>query len=643
MDLFIRITLRLKGNGMGFIRRIKPKNAFQNHVIEKEDISNENHAVFSFDMLKFEKLEISVVGYFGESSIVIDPLDIKKLDRFTGKELIIAQMSVDELYQQSFLYVLWKEMESLSINNSFKERNAAFDKLMEIQKIFPKIETGMDLKPKFEELLDTLGEGIIGSHINDAKKNELLISYDVKDLKIIRDNFITSCKKEEPTYFLPQALLDFKPFAVGVLHEGICKDIQLGPGIKSIVLFGAGCALVGATLVFPFLTPLVGVALTYSVGGAMLAGTFGVGALGLAYLFKKKMDTKYESFLVSVLESLGKDQTIKEQKELPACIPYILEKEIYDQVSNFIDNDSNAIKKKWTSYFPKGALYYVKETSKQDVLNSIKGVMKNYELRKILSHDLTIGVVGTGNAGKSTLVQKLFGLDTNPGLNQRTESIKPYELQESIHVIDFPHLTSTIQSIRPNFISLCANLDIIIVVLDGTQVLDSNCDAYVVSLFKEIQKSGNCAKWLFCYNSYDRVIQNDHAKRFKEGTINAKRSDEVSYMKSKKEEFLKKCKDASVESFSNVDAFVTSFEFIGKKNPFETAYTNQIYTSENLDHDQKATKLLNEIELKGVEDVKKWIIKQLEHNNIDKIRIEQIDKMKYVPKEPGRIVKIIDE
>jgi hypothetical protein len=190
---------------------------------------------------------------------------------------------------------------------------------------------------------------------------------------------------------------------------------------------------------------------------------------------------------------------------------------------------------------------------------------------------------------------------------------------------------------------LCANLDIIIVVLDGTQVLDFNCDAYVVSLFKEIQKSGNCAKWLFCYNCYDQVIQNDHAKRFKEGRINARRSDEVSYMKSEKEEFLKKCKDASVESSSNVDAFVTSFEFIGTNNPFETAYTKQIYTSENLDHDQKARKLLNEIELKGAEDVKKWIIKQLEHNNIDKIRIEQIDKMKYVPKEPGKMVKIIDE
>jgi GTP-binding protein EngB required for normal cell division len=635
-----KVSLRLNGIGMSYILKLHVKNAFKEVISEKEGISNEKTASFTFDMLKYDKIEISVVSIFGESPLVINYKDVVKLDKLTGKELKIATMPLEELYKQSFSFVLWKEIEifdNQNFSSSLDRRKQSLRLLNEIKDLFPEIKEGLDLETNYKDLLDKLGGGIIDEKDTDMQEKTLSISYKIKNMETIHKNFCDSSKKEESNYPIVQALLDFSPLSVAIIQQGICRKIEVHRGMNSLFFLTAGCVLVGSAIIFPLL-PGFGALFGYlSSSTAIHVSQFlmnhvaakllfsGVFSFGLAEYFKKQLDSQYETFLLTCLESFGRKSEIEEHKSLPVGTPYILEKEIYEIYSKF-GNDQTKIKKNWGEYFPNGTLSYVIEESKQDVLNSITAVMKNYELRKNLSYDCTIGVVGVGKSGKSTLVKNLFGFDTKPHHVDRTITIQPFEIEDSIHVIDFPHSTSRYQSIRSNFFAFCANLDLIIVVLKSNEGLDSKDDEYILSLFKTISKTRKAGKILFCFNKYDEIIKGDLQKRISSKTVEKKALNEMEYMKSKASLFLQKCKDASIGN--TCDAFLTSFDF-SDRNPFVERKIFLDKCCEDADSKnlhQKTREVFDKIGIKGPKDVMNWVIEALEENQIDKFRLESVKK-----------------
>jgi hypothetical protein len=108
-----KVSLRLNGIGMSYILKLHVKNAFKEVISEKEGISNEKAASFTFDMLKYEKIEISVVSIFGESPLAINYKDVVKLDKLTGKELKIATMPLEDLSNKVFYLLYGKKLKSL--------------------------------------------------------------------------------------------------------------------------------------------------------------------------------------------------------------------------------------------------------------------------------------------------------------------------------------------------------------------------------------------------------------------------------------------------------------------------------------------------------------------------------------------------
>jgi len=154
--------------------------------------------------------------------------------------------------------------------------------------------------------------------------------------------------------------------------------------------------------------------------------------------------------------------------------------------------------------FVGGILKEVNETCREHCLKVLRCIVAHYELRTLLSQDFAVGIIGGGKHGKSTLCQKLFGFDSNPSGSERTVDMYDYRVSERFHVIDFPHLTSHIDSLRACFKCNYTLVNAIIVVLDALQQGDdAHSEKYVVDTIKKFKKGG--VEVLFCFNKADKL------------------------------------------------------------------------------------------------------------------------------------------
>ncbi len=54
----------------------------------------------------------------------------------------------------------------------------------------------------------------------------------------------------------------------------------------------------------------------------------------------------------------------------------------------------------------------------------MKCIDANFQIRKLLSQDFALGVIGPGKSGKLTLLQNMFEFNTNPDKEIRTEDLR---------------------------------------------------------------------------------------------------------------------------------------------------------------------------------------------------------------------------
>ncbi|CAF4100243.1 unnamed protein product [Rotaria magnacalcarata] len=145
------------------------------------------------------------------------------------------------------------------------------------------------------------------------------------------------------------------------------------------------------------------------------------------------------------------------------------------------------------------------KTDETIMQNWSKCIVAYYELRMLLSKDIAVGIIGTGKTGKSKLIQTTFGFDTCPSSNIRTLDFHRYRVSDQFSVIDFPHLTSAINSIRAFFGCNHTLVNGIIVILDALQQGDDNkTERYVIDKIKKIKKQG--VEILFCFNHADKLV-----------------------------------------------------------------------------------------------------------------------------------------
>jgi len=149
-------------------------------------------------------------------------------------------------------------------------------------------------------------------------------------------------------------------------------------------------------------------------------------------------------------------------------------------------------------------------------------------LRLLYSKQCFIGFVGPQNAGKSTLLNKLFDKTADVGMSKHTVEPTIYGISKNIFVIDFPGSDSLEdQSQRFKEFGFMNNFFVYVIPFNGTP--SQSIVANVKAAYRMEYFSGKSAKTIFCINQSSKnrgeVVLNDNYKekyveKIKEGIQN---------------------------------------------------------------------------------------------------------------------------
>jgi hypothetical protein len=615
-DSEIEIILKVKSNFCLYFKEIKESNCkILNEKVENNaKIHDEYSANFVFSIDKLPNvLEISLDGVFSDYTINIDKQAIIECDDLLGRQRKIAELTLPDLHLYSFSYSLFNERYDFG-NESSKRREFSLKTLCQIADYY-QINEKTKLPDTLVERVNQMLKELNSEEGNFSNNSQIK----VKDLSWIHREF-----QENQNYSYIQALKDaFPTLALFELKAGKEKiDLDYNSFEKGLLTMS-----VAGTLILLGMSPI-----TLIMGGiasmTLFGSAIGMGSLSiisnviLSYTLKKTIDEEYYNRLQLISLSLGIESK---------PIPYFYEKEISSYYVNHFMGKEKEIISNWKAYFLKEPLSLVlDEKSKIYSFNCIKHIYQNFQLRENLIQDYSIGIIGTGKSGKSTLAKIMHpNYETNPSQNIRTSEydIYPFPIHERASLIDFPHLTSLNKNIIGSFYAYYKMLDAVLIILRSDQNLDSQDDyniiKYVLQIHQlDISNGKKPIEFLICLNKFDEQLTSSFNHR----------SLEIEFNKEKEREALMKLKNDHFEkSLSTLfkklknDKFFISKELVEKlrKNLWLTSFDvakDLLYCKEfkNIDGmifenpnvGKKNTQLeFNSIGVKSSQDVKEWIDK----------------------------------
>ena len=128
--------------------------------------------------------------------------------------------------------------------------------------------------------------------------------------------------------------------------------------------------------------------------------------------------------------------------------------------------------------------------------DKLEKIMLVDEIRELYSKQCFIGIIGPQNAGKSTMINKVFKKKAQTGLREHTKAATIYPLEENTFVVDFPGSNSLEdQETRYQSIGQMNNLFIYLMPYTGTP--DKDLVKNVKAAYAMQRTSGKGSKTLF--------------------------------------------------------------------------------------------------------------------------------------------------
>ena len=398
--------------------------------------------------------------------------------QFGKCEKLILRENVRNINVESVNQIAQNDSVSLVVRRAI-QRGMALKKL--------KKESGYEGSEQIIDEIIQLGIAAIGEDEMKKKETEILEEY--VNFKFVLSNeksfqrFEDFCSKIEEYIRSPLqiegAWSTIKALAVGVL-------VAAGAAVAGWV---AGPSLVSIGLVE---TTKIG---TACAGGA--AGTLtGFAASKLLSESIVITDNNYKNALNFIVQELLKAQQNCLDDQVKQNI-----RDLLDQGNFYCEEKALTIlapKNLTLEFFRNSSISEASEKSKEEVIKRIKMIQSIHRIRKIFSQQCFIGVVGLQDAGKTTLIKKIWDVGGKSGYLSHTKVPKLYQITQKVLVVDFPGSDSLDYHSKAFSIFGAMNNMIIVVIPFSGDVSETHSQE-IATVFGVMQGSES-TKVILCFN-----------------------------------------------------------------------------------------------------------------------------------------------
>ncbi|XP_065648208.1 uncharacterized protein LOC101241641 isoform X3 [Hydra vulgaris] len=240
-----------------------------------------------------------------------------------------------------------------------------------------------------------------------------------------------------------------------------------------------------------------------AISGILMTGVGVFGGLGtgiVTHLLWKEsiVEENYREILNYILKIFikrTKNEKVKDEKKIQKVSDlkedgstHSLEKALL-----MVYNKAKGVKNFLGTDLEKCSMY-----SKEMILQRIKCIKVIHHIREILSKQCYIGVVGIQNAGKTTLLKKIWGIQGEVGMLKHTTKPQTYKIGENIYVVDFPGNNSL--DYHSKTFSICGSMNnLIILVTLFTGDINEMISEEIANVFK-VMKGSDSTKVILCIN-----------------------------------------------------------------------------------------------------------------------------------------------
>jgi hypothetical protein len=471
-----------------------------------------------------EDYRLELMTHFGcIQGLCLDPDHFNKGEVLKGRMRQIAELDIQALYTLAFTYSLYCGSRDLAPeakvgnpSNTSNPRLEVLERLLRCTDRFEQDARKLADNPTFsrdamkylkqvaldlqhDEQVTTMQPELSQKTLLESKGNQpqpgRSTSLDWTDLRRIQREWLAPDSKLCST----DAILASQ-VVIYATFTSMFKRLQHASNVGTEQLIRTGIA-VGCGF-------LVAIPCGMFIFGSTLAFSATMGTLGAAVAFKQAhkyiqlLNQAYLQILREWVKSLGLDTDRVRNNA------FSLEEVVHDQyMKKFKRRTHDFIEDNWTDLFPSGSLRILKKSERKHAILVLETISDHFEMRQLLARDVAVGVVGPGKTGKSTLLQAMFGCETNPDPLIRTLDLATYRVHDRLLLVDFPHMTSELERLRFCYRANHSLVHAIVVVLSASQGGD---DAFgelrcVVDTAKRFAKTGT--RVLYCFNAADRLLK----------------------------------------------------------------------------------------------------------------------------------------
>ena len=136
--------------------------------------------------------------------------------------------------------------------------------------------------------------------------------------------------------------------------------------------------------------------------------------------------------------------------------------------------------------------------SQDEVRKRVKTIRSIHKIREIFSQQCFIGIVGLQDAGKTTLVKKIWGVGGKTGYFSHTDGPKLYQVTQKLLVIDFPGSNSL--DYHSKTFSICGAMNNMVIVVIPYSGDISEIHSQEIAKVYGVMKGSDSAKVILCVN-----------------------------------------------------------------------------------------------------------------------------------------------